>query len=342
MRGRSTLLSLLALLALAPSCVRQPAVEDPDAGPIDDGGGIDANVGTGSVRIVVEPSDDAAGLLAAIAGAQTSVHLTVYLLTDQGTIDALIARHQAGVEVQVLLNRTFPTGGTSNDSAYAALRAGGVDARWAPSTFSLTHEKCVIIDHREAWIMTMNMTPTSYSSNREFLAVDTIPAHVADAEAIFAGDFAGTPISTYAGELIVSPLNAVTSMHNLIQSATSTIDIEAETLSDSNVVSALVGAVGRGVTVRVVLAQDSSPTTAQMSAITNLKMAGVSIHEVSSPYIHSKALVVDGVRAYVGSENFTYQSLNQNRELGLIVTDAASVQTIASTIAADYASGRAL
>ena len=56
----------------------------------------------------------------------------------------------------------------------------------------------------------------------------------------------------------------------------------------------------------------------------------------------SKALVVDGMRAYVGSENFTYQSLNQNRELGLIVTDAASVQTIASTIAADYASGRAL
>ncbi|MFM9023436.1 MAG: phospholipase D-like domain-containing protein, partial [Solirubrobacterales bacterium] len=41
-----------------------------------------------------------------------------------------------------------------------------------------------------------------------------------------------------------------------------------------------------------------------------------------SLYIHAKAIVADGVNAFLGSENFGYASLNYNRELGLMLSNS--------------------
>ena len=69
-------------------------------------------------------------------------------------------------------------------------QAAGVEVVWAPSRFTYTHEKAVIIDGTSAWIMTMNVTFSSPTANREYLALDTDPDDVAEAEAIFQADFA--------------------------------------------------------------------------------------------------------------------------------------------------------
>jgi phosphatidylserine/phosphatidylglycerophosphate/cardiolipin synthase-like enzyme len=51
--------------------------------------------------------------------------------------------------------------------------------------------------------------------------------------------------------------------------------------------------------------------------------------------------MVDGVRAYLGSENLTTTSLEKNREVGLVVTDVADVATMTRTFEGDFASARA-
>jgi phosphatidylserine/phosphatidylglycerophosphate/cardiolipin synthase-like enzyme len=53
--------------------------------------------------------------------------------------------------------------------------------------------------------------------------------------------------------------------------------------------------------------------------------------------VHVKSIVVDGARAYIGSENLSYTSLSKNREVGLGVTDAAAITSIAHTFDADWA-----
>lgn len=189
--------------------------------------------------------------------------------------------------------------------------------------------------------MTMNATVTSPTANREYLAVDRDPTEVADAERIFAGDFAGTPITSYAGPLVVAPLNAQARIYALLAGAAHTIDVEDEELSDRETVNALVAAAGRGVRVRVVLS-DGTRSAAGQTALTNLRTAGIPVHALSSPYVHAKAIVVDGASAYVGSENLTYASLTGNREVGIVTTLPAAVSTVASTIAADFAAGTAL
>ena len=350
---------LVACVAVAAACggastpaggVDGPAATGDDGGSSGDPGSTSGGLpgvtdggppptGVDTVSIIVEPTDKAGALLAAIQAATTSVHMTMYLLDDTRFISALIAQHTAGRDVKVVLNKVFPGGAGTNQKAFTALQSGGVSVVWAPTTFTLTHEKSVLIDGTSAWIMTMNLEITS-SQNREFLALDTQQADVAEAEAIFAADFTGTAI-TPTGDLLVAPVNARDRLLQLIQSAKTSVDVEAEELSDYKIVNALAAAVGTGAKVRVVLATNA-PTPAQSTAVTQLKAAGVHLVSVGKPYIHAKALVADGVRAYVGSENFTTGSLQYNRELGLITSNVASATKVSQTIGQDFASGSPL
>lgn len=289
---------------------------------------------------MIEPGDRAAALLAAVQGARTSVHMTMYLLTSTPFIDALVAQKKANHDVKVVLNANFPDGTNANQSAYDKLVAAGVSVVWAPSTFVYTHEKCVILDGAEAWIMTMNLTASSPTANRELLIRDDATEDVGEAERIFEADFAGVAAQV-SGPLVVAPVNASDRILALAAGAKATIDLEGETFSDDDTTRALVGAKNRGVAVRVVLS-NASPTPAQSNAVATLKGAGIPVVSVASPYIHAKALVADGTQAYVGSENFTYNSLHSNRELGVILTTPGEVTKVGATISADFTQGTAL
>lgn len=322
--------------------------DDGDGGP---GGGEASNSSGGSgsssgslwlttsVTIIVEPSDDADALVSAIQGAKTSVHVEMYLLSSDRVIDALIAQHKAGHDVKVLLNKTFPSSGDdsgSNSYVYAELQANGVDTHWAPSGYTYTHEKGVIIDGAVAWIMTMNATESSPTANREYLAVDTDADDIAEAEAIFEADWADRSLVP-SGKLVVSPTNSNAKLLALLALATKTIDMEAEELTDSRIVDALEASAKKGVAVHVVLADASSTSSAAA-----LAAAGVKLVTYSALYVHAKSIVVDGAYAYVGSENFSDGSLESNRELGVLTGAAAAVAAVESTTSSDFAAGTAL
>jgi cardiolipin synthase A/B len=312
----------------------QPAVDQPTAPT-------DFRPATTQVSIIVEPTDNAAALISAIRGAKTSVHMTMYLMTSDSIVNALVAAKNAGREVKVILNKTFPSGtSTDNQSSFSDLQTAGVDVHWSWSEYTLTHQKTVIIDSQTAWIMTMNATVSAPKENREYLAVDSDPDDVAEAEAIFQADFNSTRIMP-SGKLLVSPINAVDGLLSMIRGARTSIDIEAETLSDTAITDALVESKGRGVTVQIVLADDP-PSSAQTTAVSKLKAGGAKLVSVSTPYIHAKSMVIDGTRAYVGSENYTTSSLKYNRELGVVFTTPSEVAKVLSTTRSDFAKGTAL
>jgi phosphatidylserine/phosphatidylglycerophosphate/cardiolipin synthase-like enzyme len=262
--------------------------------------------------------------------------MEMYLLSNKDVINALIDRYKAGIDVKVILNKTFPSSGAnagSNTAVYAQLQSAGVPTIWAPAGFTYTHEKGVIIDGATAWIMTMNATESSPTANREYLAVDTDAADVAEAEAIFEHDYADQAY-TPTGKLVVAPTNATTDLTTLIGIAQKTIDMEAEELTSTDIVGALETAAMKGVKVRVVMADASTTTSAPA-----LKAAGVSLVVYSALYVHAKSIVVDGAYAYVGSENFSGGSLGFNRELGVVTNTASEVAKVETTTSSDFAAG---
>ncbi len=318
---------------------------EPDAGVLLVEGG--AIAFTSAVTIYVEPSDNGAALLAAIKAAQKSVHIEMYLMTDNAVQGALVAQHAAGHDVQVILNETFPGGqGNSNSSAFTYLTGKGVTVKYAPTRFTFTHAKTVVIDGTDAWIMTMNTTQSSASSNREFLVLDKDPADVSDAEKIFAADMANQPL-VLVTKLVVSPqadsaIDARTRMITVINSATKSLDVMGEELSDFSIEKALVARQKAGISVRVVLSGSTTPSVSQNSAVASLKGAGIPVKSITKPDMHAKAIVADGVRAYVGSQNFTLTSLNTNRELGVLIGNPTEIAKVEASFAADFAAGTAL
>jgi phosphatidylserine/phosphatidylglycerophosphate/cardiolipin synthase-like enzyme len=299
-----------------------------------------------AVSIIVEPNGNKASeLVAAINAATQSVYMTMYELDMTAVINALVARKQAGLDVQVILDGSTQTK-SFNTSAYNTLHNAGIAVVWSNPTFTYTHEKTVMIDGTSAWIMTMNANTSSPSTNREYLALDTDPTDVAEAIAVFKADHAMQSI-TPAGPLVVAPTNARPDLVALIDTAMTTLDVEGEEFSDTystGVVNAVARAASRGVTVHVTIANGQLDTT----SVNRVKNAGGKVVMTgptsssgtsTNPYIHAKAIVVDSARAFVGSENFSGGSLGYNRELGVMFDTAAEVAKVKTAIDIDFGKG---
>lgn len=327
-----------------------PPEEDEDGGvpQAPDGGRRDPTIDGGTipmstaVTIQVQPSDAGAALINAIRGAKTSIHMTMYLLTSDEAIDALGDMKQAGKDVKVVLNQKFPTNNNDNLEAYNKLKARNVPVVWAPPNYNFTHSKTIIIDSEKVIIMTMNLTYTSPTTNREYIATDTDPADVKDAETIFAADYANTN-AFVTGKLVVSPsagspVDARSRLKALIDSAKKSLDVEAQSLSDDKIADAIILAHQAGIAVRVVVDADTNPP-AQSDTIYKIKNAGVPIKKVGTPDIHAKAIVVDEERTFVGSMNLTPTALMNNRELGVITDAKAEATKVRNAIAGDFQKG---
>jgi cardiolipin synthase A/B len=305
-----------------------------------DGGAVPMST---NVTIQVQPSDFGAQIEASIRAAKTSVHMTMYLLTDTTVIDALGDLKDAGMDVKVVLNKTFPPNGGDNSASFAKLQQRGVPVVYAPAAYTFTHAKTVIIDGATALIMTMNLTQTSAKDNREYIATDRDPADVADCEKLFAADFAGTAV-TVNGKLVVSPQNATPvdprqRLRALIDSAKTSLDVEVQSLSDDGLTDAIILAHKDKVAVRVVISGSNEVTPAQQDSITKMKAAGVPLKTVVTPYIHAKTIVVDGTTVFVGSQNFTSTGLFQNREIGVVTNAPSEAAKVRDFIAKDFANG---
>jgi cardiolipin synthase A/B len=226
-----------------------------------------------------------------------------------------------------------------NTPAFRYLKDGGVQVRWAPSEFTLTHEKAIVVDSSEAAVMTLNLTSRYYVSSRDFAVFDTQPADVRAIASTFSADWSGTSVAAGAGsgDLLWSP-GAQVGLLALINSAKQTIDLEAEEMDDAAIEAALAAAAHRGVAVRIVMTADTSWTT----AFTALAAAGVQIRlypQDASLYIHAKLILVDGARLFLGSQNLSVASLRYNRELGIVTSDPTVIAGITPTFESDFAGG---
>lgn len=329
---------------------KTPAAPDDDDDDDDDSTGtpepkpVDL-VMTRDVTIQVQPVDSGKAILDAIKSAESSVHMTMYLLTDTKVIDALGDRKDAGKEVKVVLNKTFPPNGGDNTSAFTKLSARGVDVVWASAQYSFTHAKTIVIDAKKAIVMTMNLTPSSPKTNREYIATDSDADDVATLEALFAADHRGETGVTVASKLVISPAAANSKgsprdqLAALIGSAKKSLDVEVQSLSDRTLVDGILAQHAAGLDVHVVIDGDVSNTNAQLTVIDKLKRKGVPLRSLKSPDLHAKAIVVDGERLFVGSQNFTQPALDTNREVGILTDAAAEVAKVKTQIAGDFTKG---
>ena len=308
-----------------------------------------SNCGVGSgvqgVQVFVEPDDGEQVITNAIGSAQKSIWLEIYILSDRNVIRALEEAANRGLDVRVMLEPHPFGGGTSPSKTLDTLAASGIKTQFTNPSFTLTHEKGMIIDNTTAYIMTSNFSrsalggsgDSSESRNREYGIIDTIEQDVQATAAIFVADWNRSTVQFNDPNLVVSPINSRNDFMTLINSARSTLLIEAEEMNDSAIEQALANAAQHGVQVEVILpAVSASSGDSNSQGIATIKQSGVQVREDPRLYMHAKIIVIDNKVAFVGSENISEQSLDQNRELGIIVSDPSALNKIQTTFQYDW------
>ena len=335
---------LVLLLALAVGCTHSsPAKVDPDAATPDatdaapDAGPDFCNATdprANPIEVAATPEAGETPYLNALGAATHSISVEIYEMGYGGILTLLEQKAQAGVNVRIILDHAQVS---VNQKYYDALAAAGAHVQWSSPTFTYTHAKFFVVDNQVAVFSTGNFSKTySIDLERNFVSTDRDPADVADLIALFEADWAGQTPQLSCTRMILSPINSRTRILDLINGAETSLTIESMQFADPSVRDAVKGRIMAGVQTRVMIA-DTGFVSANAAAATYLKALGVTPKWI--PHLHTKVIVVDGTRAYVGSENLSSTSLDHNREVGAIVIDASSITPLTDTFEKDWAAG---
>jgi len=308
---RRGLLVLASLVACACSEVTIAPVDDavspapaPSAGaghPLDAGGG-------SQVSLLQQTGE--APIVQFVAGATRTLDCEIYLVTDKDLAGALGAAAGRGVAVRVMLE-------TRAGSTELVKRQPGVQVLPVPRV-TLDHSKTCVRDAgtpaAAVLVGTANWSASASTKNLDLVLVlpgsDPAAQQISQVVAADATRAAAPPPPQQLapGVAVISPFNSRALLSAFIDQPGERLLVTSEELRDPAAVSAISRAAGAR---RVDVA---APTTEQTPS---------GAHRCTSPlYMHGKVMILwrsgQPALAFLGSENLSTQSLDRNREIGVI------------------------
>lgn len=324
-----------------------------------------------TVRVLLGADETYEAKLSAIDAARDHVHLESYILRPDAVglrfREALLRALARGVRVRVLLDGFGSRAAKVGGFLRPIVAAGGHVAKFFPldpirrawSANLRNHRKLLIVDGETGFVGGVNIGEMFLPWRDVHLRIDG-PA-VAHMQRLFCEDwyFATRfdlvsavffPAIEERGRAVVQvvgsgPDASIESIHRIyfaaIASARTRVWITTPYfVPDRAILVALQTAAQRGVDVRLVLPRASNHRLtfhAGRSFYAELLEAGVRIHEYLPGMVHTKAMVVDGRFATVGSANLDVRSFRLNFELIALLYDAPSVARLEAIFQDDLA-----
>lgn len=311
-------------------------------------------------------------LIAAFAQADHHIHLEYYIFEPDHTgtriRDALVEQARRGIKIRLLLDRL---GSKNADEIFLRpLREAGAEVEffhpfflkrlWRPEINLRSHRKIVVIDGSTGFTGGINITDDENEAVKAEAYIDLHfrmrgeivrwlqLAFVADwlyAGGRFSADglYFPTPAETAgpiaAQVLAAGPDTPFEPIHRAqvfaINSARRRVLLVTPYFVPSeSAMMALTSAALRGVDTALVVPSMSDNllvTLAARSYFDDLARAGVRIYEFPR-MLHTKALLVDGATAIVGSSNFDHRSFRLNFELSVLFEDAEIADRLARVL----------
>jgi sugar-specific transcriptional regulator TrmB len=343
------IVTLISCAKFTTSNMPSPATIAPKGAPIEVAQGDPTDLANRAKDILtITPDDGQKPVIEAINNAKNEILMEMYHLTQQPVIDALVQAVQRKVIVRVIIDSKSIVDAKGKQS-FDALKAGGVDVRGSSRAFSITHSKAMAIDKNLAFISSINMT-SLYKYARDFGVFTSEAKVVSDLTAIFEADWKNavdnsmvTP-SLSSDRIIVSPTNSADILMEFINNSKTSILLYVENLGSQEILKAIEAAARRGVDVKVNVPlcdlnpdifYNTKPKDELIAAGVHFRvMPGRGTPDI--PYIHAKMILVDNQKAYIGSVNFSINSLHFARETGIFVSQADILQKLKDTFMKDW------
>ena len=265
--------------------------------------------------------------------AEKTLDVEAYVIDDVLIIAALKNAAERGVKIRFLLEKNKYTHEmTQSKSVDLSKLHPNFTLKLTPSTVKQLHTKIFLRDGNAAFVSTGNLDTESFAGlkdeapTRDFIFETADAGLLKDLSNLFESDWTSTAV-TPTPRLIVAPLNYRAEVTKAIQSAKKSIEIYQQDLSDKELVALLLKRADEGIKISAVMtpypfSKKSDNNKPFQEAL--VKKGGV-VSLKSAPYIHTKVLLIDrdtpDEHAFFGSSNFYTASLDENREIALILRD---------------------
>lgn len=277
-----------------------------------------------TVKLISEPDDGVAPLLAAIKNAKKSVEIAVFRF-DRRDIEAALKAAAAEKSVKVSALIAYANRGGEKNLRKLETRFLEVGITVARSADDLVryHDKFILIDRSTLYVLSFNFTHLDIDHSRGFGIVSKDAKWVREAGKLFEADCMRSPYAPGLDTFVVSPANSRKVLGTFLKRAKQQLLIYDPMISDKEMLCILKERAKAGVEIRII---GKVPGRAEFNV---QKLAGCRLH--------TRTIIRDHRQAFVGSQSLRAAELDSRRELGLIIHDAKCVNKLIDTFESDWA-----
>jgi len=300
-----------------------------------------------SRSVIVLPDDTAKPIVEAIDGARESLRVKMFTFSDPTLIKVVIAAHQRGVKVRVMLNPARRSGEKENDDTLKVLTDAGVDVLDSNPAFDVTHEKSMVVDGHTAYVKSLNWQTKNLTETRDYAVVTTAKHEVEEIVECFEADWSRKEFKPGDhSHLIWCVGNGRQRLGQLIDESKHSLWLQNERYQDPVIIEHIVRAKERGVHVHIMARPPHKLKKDKLiegvSGLRILQDVGIKIQKLKHVKLHAKVLLADGERAIIGSINLAPGSFDSRRELAIEVRDSHVVDRIHEVLKHDWENSRPL
>jgi cardiolipin synthase A/B len=276
------------------------------------------------VKLIIEPTDGVAPLLSAIKNAKKSIEIAIFRFDRKDVATELEAAADRGVRVTALIS--FANRGGEQNLRRLELRflAAGIIVARSSNDLIRYHGKYILIDRRFLYMLSFNFTHLDIDHSRGFGIVTTNAIWIQEAARLFRADCTRTKYVPKTETFVVSPVNSRDVLGTFLKRAKRELLIYDPKIADKEMFRILQERAKAGVKIRVIGKVDGS--------------VPFEVQKLSGTRLHTRTIVRDRSRAFVGSQSLRTAELDSRRELGLIIQDAKAVKKLVETFETDWAS----
>jgi cardiolipin synthase len=279
-----------------------------------------------SRTLLVLPDDTSQPFLDAIAGAQRSLRIKMFVFEDPSLIEAVVAAKKRGVEVRVMLNPARRSGEEENRETRERLVKAGIAVADSNPCFELTHEKSMVVDDTRAFVMSLNWSTQNLTETRDYAIATGHPHEVAEITRCFESDWKRQDFTPgEAKHLIWCNIDGRERFAHFIDDAKGLLWLQNERYQDAVIIERVVRALERGVKVRILARPPHTLKKDKLiEGVGGLRImhdVGAKVHKLKHLRLHGKMLLAHGERAIIGSINLAPGSFDGRRELAIDVND---------------------
>jgi phosphatidylserine/phosphatidylglycerophosphate/cardiolipin synthase-like enzyme len=275
------------------------------------------------VKLLIQPESGIKPLLSAIKRASKSIDIVIFRFDRAEIESALKAAVGRGVSVNALIASANRGGEKSLRKLEMRLLEAGVKVSRTSDDLVRYHDKLMVIDRRELYVMSFNFTHLDIAHSRGFGVITRKGKFVQEALRLIEADIARQPFESKLDKFVVSPVNARKQLGEFIRGAKAELLIYDPKIADREMIRALSDRVKKDVTVRVI------GTTGKKHG---------ALLQVRPPVfrLHTRTIIRDRRTAFVGSQSLRQPELDTRREVGLIIHERKMVNELLETFEADW------